>query len=96
VFGEDALVNVSVEKLPDGRLGGYLRIRWAGKECLGWAAHTVCYRCSWLCPAALKCPLPRLACPLPHHTAHLSLRRSKTQGIALSLGDKLILKQKGA
>lgn len=30
VFGEDALVNVSVEKLPDGRLGGYLRIRWAG------------------------------------------------------------------
>lgn len=47
VFGEDALVNVSVEKLPDGRLGGYIRIR------------------------------------------------SKTQGIALSLGDKLILKQKG-
>lgn len=32
VFGEDALVNVSVEKLPDGRLGGYLRIRWAGRE----------------------------------------------------------------
>ena len=27
VFGEDALVNVSVEKLPDGRLGGYIRIR---------------------------------------------------------------------
>eukprot|EP00887_Chlorella_sp_A99_P002075 scaffold21.g2075.t1 len=47
VFGEDALVNVSVEKLPDGRLGGYIRIR------------------------------------------------SKTQGIALSLGDKLILKQRG-
>lgn len=47
VFGEDALVNVSVEKLADGRLGGYIRIR------------------------------------------------SKTQGIALSLGDKLILKQKG-
>jgi coatomer subunit beta len=47
VFGEDALVNVSVEKLPEGRLGGYIRIR------------------------------------------------SKTQGIALSLGDKLILKQKG-
>ena len=43
VFGEDALVNVSVEKLPDGKLGGYIRIR------------------------------------------------SKTQGIALSLGDKLIL-----
>lgn len=47
VFGEDALVNVSVEKLPEGRLAGYIRIR------------------------------------------------SKTQGIALSLGDKLILKQKG-
>lgn len=46
VFGEDALVNVSVEKLPDGKLGGYIRIR------------------------------------------------SKTQGIALSLGDKLILTSK--
>ena len=44
VFGEDALVNVSLEVLPDERLGGYIRIR------------------------------------------------SKTQGIALSLGDKLILK----
>ena len=29
VFGEDALVNVSVEALPDGRLGGYIRIRCA-------------------------------------------------------------------
>ncbi|GBG62046.1 hypothetical protein CBR_g28522 [Chara braunii] len=48
VFGEDALVNVSVEKQPDGKLGGYIRIR------------------------------------------------SKTQGIALSLGDKITLKQKGA
>ena len=47
VFGEDALVNVSVEKQPDGRLGGYIRIR------------------------------------------------SKTQGIALSLGDKITMKQKG-
>lgn len=47
VFGEDALVNVSVEKQPDGKLGGYIRIR------------------------------------------------SKTQGIALSLGDKITLKQKG-
>jgi coatomer subunit beta len=47
VFGEDALVNVSVESLPDGKLGGYIRIR------------------------------------------------SKTQGIALSLGDKLIIKSKG-
>lgn len=47
VFGEDALVNVSVEKMPDGKLGGYIRIR------------------------------------------------SKTQGIALSLGDKLIIKSKG-
>eukprot|EP00850_Spirogloea_muscicola_P011156 SM000068S20588 [mRNA] locus=s68:311782:317687:- [translate_table: standard] len=47
VFGEDALVNISVEKQPDGKLGGYIRIR------------------------------------------------SKTQGIALSLGDKITLKQKG-
>ncbi|CAL5220396.1 g2403 [Coccomyxa viridis] len=47
VFGEDALVNLSVEKGADGKLSGYIRIR------------------------------------------------SKTQGIALSLGDKLILKQKG-
>eukprot|EP00897_Mesotaenium_endlicherianum_P005514 jgi/Mesen1/4991/ME000248S04270 len=47
VFGEDALVNVSIEKQPDGKLAGYIRIR------------------------------------------------SKTQGIALSLGDKITLKQKG-
>lgn len=47
VFGEDALVNVSVEQQPDGKLSGYIRIR------------------------------------------------SKTQGIALSLGDKITLKQKG-
>ncbi|CAN6458868.1 unnamed protein product [Victoria cruziana] len=47
VFGEDALVNVSIEKQVDGKLTGYIRIR------------------------------------------------SKTQGIALSLGDKITLKQKG-
>ncbi|PWA91294.1 Armadillo-like helical [Artemisia annua] len=47
VFGEDALVNLSVEKQSDGKLSGYIRIR------------------------------------------------SKTQGIALSLGDKITLKQKG-
>lgn len=47
VFGEDALVNMSIEKQDDGKLGGYIRIR------------------------------------------------SKTQGIALSLGDKITLKQKG-
>ncbi|KAI4355893.1 hypothetical protein L6164_004621 [Bauhinia variegata] len=46
-FGEDALVNVSIEKQTDGKLSGYIRIR------------------------------------------------SKTQGIALSLGDKITLKQKG-
>lgn len=45
VFGEDALVNLSVEKASDGSLAGYIRIR------------------------------------------------SKTQGIALSLGDKITLKQ---
>eukprot|EP00475_Leptophrys_vorax_P002365 TRINITY_DN11320_c0_g1_i3.p2 TRINITY_DN11320_c0_g1~~TRINITY_DN11320_c0_g1_i3.p2 ORF type:complete len:421 (-),score=48.83 TRINITY_DN11320_c0_g1_i3:147-1367(-) len=47
VFGEDALVNLSVERQADGKLAGYIRIR------------------------------------------------SKTQGIALSLGDKITLKQKG-
>lgn len=47
VFGEDALVNVSIEKQADSKLSGYIRIR------------------------------------------------SKTQGIALSLGDKITLKQKG-
>ncbi|KAF3781577.1 Coatomer subunit beta-1 [Nymphaea thermarum] len=47
VFGEDALVNLSIEKQADGKLTGYIRIR------------------------------------------------SKTQGIALSLGDKITLKQKG-
>jgi coatomer subunit beta len=47
VFGEDALVNLSIEKQTDGKLNGYVRIR------------------------------------------------SKTQGIALSLGDKITLKQKG-
>ncbi|KAM7513441.1 hypothetical protein LguiB_012316 [Lonicera macranthoides] len=47
VFGEDALVNLSIEKQTDGKLNGYIRIR------------------------------------------------SKTQGIALSLGDKITLKQKG-
>jgi coatomer subunit beta len=46
IFGEDALVNVSVEKRGDGKMCGYIRIR------------------------------------------------SKTQGIALSLGDKITLKQK--
>ncbi|GLT58301.1 hypothetical protein SLA2020_312040 [Shorea laevis] len=47
VFGEDALVNLSVEKQADDKLSGYIRIR------------------------------------------------SKTQGIALSLGDKITVKQKG-
>lgn len=47
VFGEDALVNVSVEKKEDGKLAGYIRIR------------------------------------------------SKTQGIALSLGDRITSVQRG-
>jgi len=47
VFGEDALVNVSVEKKDDGKLTGYIRIR------------------------------------------------SKTQGIALSLGDRITSVQRG-
>ena len=48
IFGEDALVNVSVERRADSKICGYIRIR------------------------------------------------SKTQGIALSLGDKITLKQKTA
>jgi len=48
IFGEDALVNLSIEKQADGKLSGYVRIR------------------------------------------------SKTQGIALSLGDKITIKQKGS
>eukprot|EP00742_Colponemidia_sp_Colp-10_P002386 GILJ01002543.1.p1 GENE.GILJ01002543.1~~GILJ01002543.1.p1 ORF type:complete len:968 (-),score=162.96 GILJ01002543.1:186-3032(-) len=47
IFGEDALVNLSIEKQADGKIGGYIRIR------------------------------------------------SKTQGIALSLGDRITLMQKG-
>merc|ERR1740130_1446285 len=48
LFGEDALLNVSVERQASGRIGGYVRIR------------------------------------------------SKTQGIALSLGDKITMKQMAA
>merc|ERR1712086_990454 len=48
LFGEDALVNLSVERQASGRIGGYVRIR------------------------------------------------SKTQGIALSLGDKITMKQMAA
>lgn len=48
VFGEDALVNVSIEKQANSKITGFIRIR------------------------------------------------SKTQGIALSLGDKITLKQKGS
>jgi len=48
VFGEDALANISIEKQPDGKITGFIRIR------------------------------------------------SKTQGIALSLGDKITLKQRVA
>jgi coatomer subunit beta len=46
VFGEDALVNVSVENRPDGTIKGHIRIR------------------------------------------------AKTQGVALSLGDRITAKQK--
>lgn len=46
VFGEDALANLSIEKMADGSVAGHIRIR------------------------------------------------SKTQGIALSLGDKITLNQK--
>merc|ERR1711920_812505 len=48
IFGEDALANISIEKLPDGKLTGSVRIR------------------------------------------------SRTQGIALSLGDRITIVQRGA
>lgn len=48
IFGEDALMNVSVEKQKNGKIAGYIRIR------------------------------------------------SKTQGIALSLGEKITAKQRGS
>ena len=38
VFGEDALVNVSIEQGPDGRLAGFIRIRRALPEC-PWARY---------------------------------------------------------
>merc|ERR1711918_56959 len=47
IFGEDALANISIEKLPDGKLTGSVRIR------------------------------------------------SRTQGIALSLGDRITVVQRG-
>ena len=93
VFGEDALVNVSVEKLPDGRLGGYIRIRCAAGavfgECLfgGRGAAERGGRSRGLLQVPSLTSSPPFS-PLPRC-------RSKTQGIALSLGDKLILKQKG-
>merc|ERR1712056_132165 len=48
IFGEDALANISIEKLPDGKLTGSVRIR------------------------------------------------SRTQGIALSLGDRITIVQRGS
>lgn len=47
VFGEDALVNVSVEKGLDGKLAGYIRIRWASLTCMHSLLHfadIVCMR----------------------------------------------------
>ena len=40
VFGEDALVNVSVEKQPDGKLAGYIRIRYSNfcSTCWFWSS----------------------------------------------------------
>lgn len=35
VFGEDALVNLSVEKGADGKLSGYIRIRWGPASTVG-------------------------------------------------------------
>jgi coatomer subunit beta len=78
VFGEDALVNVSVEKLPGSKLAGFIRIRCAAGR------HGRARRAR----RATLAPMRARQTELP------LARRSKTQGIALSLGDKLILRQK--
>ena len=60
VFGEDALVNVSVEKLPDGRLGGYIRIRCA--VALPCKLPQQC----WAAPPCWRCPGARLSLTSMH------------------------------
>ncbi len=43
VFGEDALVNVSVEKQPDGKLAGYIRIRCVARFIIACSIQLVLY-----------------------------------------------------
>lgn len=119
VFGEDALVNLSVEKGSDGKLSGYIRIRCPSSA----PAAPKALGCGLCCAASAFLPVhwQQLTQPLQTSGARRFagdqnglmrfgsaaacdciadcweawLCRSKTQGIALSLGDKLILKQKG-
>ena len=114
VFGEDALVNVSIEQGPDGRLAGFIRIRCAnslrsdsvpskaaissyGVPILIVQVVLACIRFE-LCHVRVSATSMRLntkARDPPLTVSRMLVVRSKTQGIALSLGDKLILKQKG-
>ena len=53
VFGEDALVNVSVEKGPEGKLAGYIRIRYT---CCRHDSFVICSAyCEPFLPAGWAC-----------------------------------------
>ena len=91
VFGEDALANLSIDKGADGKVGN----RTLHQTC----AFAV--RLAPVNPDTLSChgadltPVSSLALSLlpVQVTGHIRIR-SKTQGIALSLGDKITLNQK--
>lgn len=51
VFGEDALVNVSVEKQPDGKLAGYIRIRYSNAS--SWLVCVSVCMCWWSASSCL-------------------------------------------
>lgn len=82
VFGEDALANLSIEKGADGQVR-YLGTpgRWRARIQPTYANL----------PSLLR---PSPTAEIPQVTGHVRIR-SKTQGIALSLGDKITLSQKG-
>jgi Coatomer beta subunit appendage platform len=107
VFGEDALVNVSVEKQSDGKLAGFIRIRSKTQVCTLLTCHCTAFRitlsqqlvaCATVHQPTWSCPHMQQRAPVlasdwhPCSEAHTGA--PLLQGIALSLGDKLILKQK--
>ncbi len=80
VFGEDALLNISVEREasgetgdPFGFLASLLRVCWRRRHCGTCKVD--------ICAAGSLAGAIRI--------------RAKTQGIALSLGDRVTAKQKG-